>query len=66
MPCRVWGDELEGLDCGQEAAEWFQKYLGVPEARLVYAAAALKKRELNKIASDRFYKMAKDGDNVCY
>ena len=31
----VWGYEVQGLDCGDEAGEWFAQHLGRP-ARLIY------------------------------
>mmetsp|Transcript_6131 Transcript_6131/g.10619 ORF Transcript_6131/g.10619 Transcript_6131/m.10619 type:complete len:332 (-) Transcript_6131:53-1048(-) len=31
----IWGDQAEGLDCGDKAAEWFSKFLEKPGLRLI-------------------------------
>ena len=60
----VWSEDVEGLDCGQETADWLSKYLGTP-CRLVYAAPQLKKRHLCEIPnSDKWHKMTKQEDKV--
>ena len=62
---RVWGEDVEGLDCGREAADWLSKYIGIP-CRLVHAASQLKKRHLYEIPnSDKWHKMTKQEDKVC-
>lgn len=33
---RVWGQEVDGCYCGDEAASWFQQYFGKPDYKLVY------------------------------
>lgn len=37
--CRVWGDEVKALDCGDEAACWLSRYICKQDsgARLVYS-----------------------------
>ncbi len=32
---RVWNQAIEGVDCGQEASDWFSKYLNKPGVRLI-------------------------------
>mmetsp|Transcript_54485 Transcript_54485/g.129884 ORF Transcript_54485/g.129884 Transcript_54485/m.129884 type:complete len:327 (-) Transcript_54485:155-1135(-) len=32
----IWGDKAEGLDCGDAAAAWFEKYLEFPGVRLLH------------------------------
>nr|CAB3264039.1 mitochondrial amidoxime reducing component 2 [Phallusia mammillata] len=35
MNCRVWGNDIAGVDCGDEVANWLQKYFNA-DYRLVY------------------------------
>ncbi|XP_067680507.1 mitochondrial amidoxime-reducing component 1-like [Haliotis asinina] len=39
---------LEGLDCGDEAANWFSKYLARDGVRLLHSAPGLQKRDLTQ------------------
>nr|XP_002129760.1 mitochondrial amidoxime reducing component 2 [Ciona intestinalis] len=34
--CRIWGEEIPGIDCGDEVAKWLQKYLSLDDLRLKY------------------------------
>ncbi len=62
--CRVWGEDVEGLDCGEDAALWLEKFVGVP-CRLVFAASQLQKRHLSEIPNgDKWHKMTKAEDQV--
>uniref|UniRef100_H2YY36 MOSC domain-containing protein n=1 Tax=Ciona savignyi TaxID=51511 RepID=H2YY36_CIOSA len=36
LVCRVFGEEVPGIDCGDEVATWLQKYISVPDIRLQY------------------------------
>ena len=31
----VWGQPIEGIDCGKEAEEWFSQYLQKPGTKLI-------------------------------
>ena len=44
---KVDGERVEGVDCGDEAAEWLTKYLGKPRLRLVYHTPTSAKRQLH-------------------
>ena len=35
--CRVYGEPIPGVDCGQQVAEWLQRHLAAPGVRLVHA-----------------------------
>ncbi|XP_035232946.1 mitochondrial amidoxime reducing component 2-like [Stegodyphus dumicola] len=35
IECRMSSDSVKGVDCGDEAAAWFQEYLEIPDVRLV-------------------------------
>ncbi|XP_071080528.1 mitochondrial amidoxime-reducing component 1-like [Haliotis cracherodii] len=48
--CRVWECRTEGLDCGQEAADWVSSFLGLEGLRLLFSAPGMHKRE----SSDEF------------
>ncbi|XP_046578220.1 mitochondrial amidoxime reducing component 2-like [Haliotis rubra] len=43
--CRVWVWGTEGLDCGQEAADWMSSFLGQEGLRVLFSAPGLHKRE---------------------
>uniref|UniRef100_H2YY34 MOSC domain-containing protein n=1 Tax=Ciona savignyi TaxID=51511 RepID=H2YY34_CIOSA len=34
--CRIWGEEIPGIDCGDEVATWLQKYISAQGLRLQY------------------------------
>ncbi|XP_046381838.1 mitochondrial amidoxime-reducing component 1-like isoform X1 [Haliotis rufescens] len=40
--------QLEGLDCGEEPASWFSKYLGREGVRLLHSAPGLQKRDITQ------------------
>lgn len=40
----MWGTETEGLDCGDEAGQWFSDYLLKPGVRLVQHVDGCKMR----------------------
>lgn len=46
--CVIDSEETEAIDCGDEAASWFQKFLNKPDVRLVYNDKSLKKRKVIK------------------
>ncbi|XP_046578219.1 mitochondrial amidoxime-reducing component 1-like [Haliotis rubra] len=43
--CRVWEWRTEGLDCGQEAADWMCSFMGQEGLRVLFSAPGLRKRE---------------------
>eukprot|EP00058_Branchiostoma_floridae_P024803 XP_002610293.1 hypothetical protein BRAFLDRAFT_93029 [Branchiostoma floridae] len=59
----VWGQELEALDCGDEAADWCSTYLKKPNCRLCYCADQLRKRKLEDDAD--YGNLGKPGEEVC-
>ena len=52
----VWDDEIQGLDCGDEAASWFSKVLG-RSCRLIYQG------DCQRLASTKY---ADEGTSVSY
>lgn len=65
LECRVWGDHLQGVHCGEQAEKWFTKYLGRP-ACLVYSAPWVKKRNLKEINTSMWHAMTEPHDKVAY
>lgn len=46
--CRIFQETgLKALDCGDEAAQWFQKFVGEPSLRLVYHDGTKTQRNLS-------------------
>lgn len=43
--CRVWGLRVLGMDCGNEAASWFQTFLGAEGVRLVVSSGTMPKKD---------------------
>ena len=41
IPVTVWSDDVQGLDCGEEAAQWFSTFLKI-DCRLVYQGNCLR------------------------
>jgi hypothetical protein len=48
-PCRLFGLDIKGRDCGDEAAQWFTNYLKTEVYRLVQFEASMKGRASEKI-----------------
>ncbi|XP_055357350.1 mitochondrial amidoxime-reducing component 1-like [Paramacrobiotus metropolitanus] len=42
----VWSQEISGIDCGDEAGEWFSKFLEEPGLRLIYHPPEFAGRQL--------------------
>lgn len=43
--CRVFGDDIQGRDCGDEASRWFTRYLGAQKTfRLVHYEPQMRAR----------------------
>ena len=40
----MWDGKVEGIDCGNTAADWINKFLGTEGARLMHYSADLAKR----------------------
>ncbi|XP_019624596.1 PREDICTED: mitochondrial amidoxime-reducing component 1-like [Branchiostoma belcheri] len=62
VKARVWGQEGEAIDCGDEAADWCSTYLKKPNCRLCYCADHLRKRRLEDDAD--YGNLAKPGEEV--
>ncbi|KAG7511159.1 mitochondrial amidoxime-reducing component 1-like [Solea senegalensis] len=46
MDCRVFGDDIQGRDCGDEASRWLTRYLGEEKTfRLVHFEPQMKARQ---------------------
>ncbi|XP_028409637.1 uncharacterized protein LOC114532352 [Dendronephthya gigantea] len=61
----VFGLHGEGLDCGDEAAKWFDKYLGKPGHRLFNGCSkSLKRRELRE--DPDWGDLVKENDKIIY
>ncbi|ESP03079.1 hypothetical protein LOTGIDRAFT_110992 [Lottia gigantea] len=41
--CRVWENQLQGQDCGDEVSQWFSEYLKTEGIRLLFSAPELMK-----------------------
>ncbi|XP_019642442.1 PREDICTED: mitochondrial amidoxime-reducing component 1-like [Branchiostoma belcheri] len=61
---KVFAVAGEGVDCGDQAAEWFSSYLNKPGTRLLYSAAQCKKRDLKEWKM--FAEFAETGDKVAF
>lgn len=48
--CRIFGLDIKGRDCGDEAAQWFTNFLKTDTYRLVQFEENMKGREVKKIA----------------
>jgi len=62
--CKVWDQAVGGYDCGDEPAQWFQKYLGKSIYRLVH----FREGSLPKICKVRtkYQKLFEDDDKTAY
>lgn len=54
LRCRVWGDNINGLDCGEECALWFQKYLNREDVLLVQYVHDFKPRTIRRPLTYKF------------
>ncbi|XP_035665579.1 mitochondrial amidoxime reducing component 2-like isoform X2 [Branchiostoma floridae] len=61
---KVFAVAGEGVDCGDEAAEWFSSYLNRPGTRLLFSASNCKKRDLKEWKM--FAEFAETGDEVAF
>lgn len=50
---RVWGEDIQGVDCGQTAADWLNKFLEQTKYRLIYCASGIRLRKLASDTADR-------------
>ncbi|KAG8179098.1 hypothetical protein JTE90_005454 [Oedothorax gibbosus] len=62
--CLVQGDSIDGIDCGDEAALFFQSYLQLPDLRMVQHVPTLPERKYLK--NHPFYKRMKKEHPVGY
>jgi len=62
--CRVWGEAIQGVDCGQQAADWLNKFFSPSRLRLIYCASGIQLRSLVARTDDQWYSTAKDIDEV--
>lgn len=46
---RVWGLKVLGMDCGDEAARWFQTFLQAEGVRLVVSSGSMPKKDSSKM-----------------
>ena len=62
---RVWGEHISGIDVGDEAAAWMEKFLNKPSGtyRLVYHSEQLGRRVLVK-SKDTWAQQCKPQDQV--
>lgn len=49
MMTRVWGLKVLGMDCGDEAARWFQTFLQAEGVRLVVSSGPMPKKDSSKM-----------------
>ena len=61
---RVFTTSGEALDCGDEAAEWFDKFLGKTGLRLYNGENKSLKRRDMKLGNPNWHDTTKDGDEV--
>ncbi|KAK7493409.1 hypothetical protein BaRGS_00015309 [Batillaria attramentaria] len=64
MKCRVWAEKIEGLDCGDEAANWFSTFLKVEGLRLLFSAADLPRQDVTR--NKKPDNPAKPGDETAF
>lgn len=62
---KVWGDSVEGVDCGDEVAKWLSAYLQTPDLRLLYHAEGTASRKILD-GTSKWHKTANDVDEVAY
>ena len=60
----MWGEDIQGVDCGQTAADWLNKFLEQTKYRLIYCASGIRLRKLASDTADQWYRTAKDVDEV--
>ncbi|XP_041353379.1 mitochondrial amidoxime reducing component 2-like [Gigantopelta aegis] len=65
-PCRVWAANLEGLDCGDEVAEWFSTFLNMSGLRLLYSAPGLTKKDMTEVTYKPWGNPSVTGDMAAY
>lgn len=46
--CRVWAENMEGQDCGDEAARWFSDFLHVDGLRMLFSAPGLPRQDVTR------------------
>lgn len=63
--CRVWGDNIEALDCGEEADNWVRKFLQFENIHLVCSADGMPKRDAS-LEKKAWGNPAQPGDLVMY
>lgn len=61
---KVWGIDANGVDCGNEANQWFQTYLGKPGYQLVYFRQDLEPKSSKK--KDRLKDLVFEEDATAY
>ena len=44
----MWDERIEGMDCGEKAAEWFSKFLDIGGLRLLYSASDIERQDLTR------------------
>lgn len=62
--CRFKLEYIMGVDCGDKAAEWYDKFFGRPGFRLLYFGKKVKHRRLIDQKDDRWFITAKPTDKV--
>lgn len=63
----VFGQKVEGLDCGDEAAEWISTCLQKPGHRIIYNTDGIMQRELRNQPTKTFWNQnAKPGDRAIF
>lgn len=62
--CTVWGQPVDGWDCGDEIAEWFQKFLGKPNYRLVHHNERVRPKYAKE--REKYQALMKCGDAAAY
>ena len=60
----MWGEDIQGVDCGPEAALWLNKMLGRTGLRLIFCSSEVRLRKLASKTDDQWFRTAKDIDEV--
>lgn len=60
---KVWGESVEGIDCGDAVAEWVSSYVDTPNLRVLYHAQENASRSVQH-GETRWHKTAKSVDQV--
>ncbi|GAV08279.1 hypothetical protein RvY_17995 [Ramazzottius varieornatus] len=62
----IFGGEISGVDCGEEASEWLSRFLEQPGTRLIYHPESFGGRRVGATEVNNAMKFWKEGDKCVY